>query len=369
MPTPALRHNRLSRWLVVVACIVMFVATLTTWLQRQALSTDAWVEATDELLADDEVRAALAVFLVDELYKAVDVENAVADLLPADFDNLAPILASSIRQPATDAVDELLATDQAKQIWSTVSRDAHELLIAVLGDDSSAALSAAGGKVTIDLRQLVEQLAQRVGLSGDRIAQLPDGTGVVTLFESDQLEQAQDLVRTVERAATVLTIVVLALFGAAIWFSADRRRTLRNIGVGFALVGFLVLVARIFGIGALAGSSSTTNGEPASSVLNIGTSLLRQTAFTEFVIGLLLIAFAVLVGPTAAATRVREFVSPAMRFGPASAIGGGIVLALAVSWFRAPGPGATWLPIIFFFAICLGGAAWLQRVTLDENPA
>jgi hypothetical protein len=165
-----------------------------------------------------------------------------------------------------------------------------------------------------------------------------------------------------------LTVLVLALFGAAIWFSADRRRTLRDIGIGFALVGFLVLAARVFGVGTLAGRGSAGTNEPASSVLNIGTSLLRQAAFTEFVIGLMLIAFAVLVGPTAAAARVREFASPAMRYGPVSAVGGGLVLALVVSWFRAPGPGATWLPIVFFFTICLGGAAWFQRVTVEENP-
>ena len=365
-------HNPRNTWsklLVVLACVVMLFAVLNTWLQRQALSTDAWVAATDELLADDEVRAALSVYLVDELYKAVDVEKEIAAVLPDDFGSLAPVLASTIRQPAAQAVDELLSTDQAKQIWSTVSRDAHTLFISVLEDDGSAAVSTAGGAVTIDLSQLVEALAQRVGLSGDRISQLPEGTGVITLFESSELEAAQDIVRTIERTATLLTIAVFALFAAALWLSSDRRRTLRNIGIGFLVVGVIVLAGRLFGIDAVSDSGSSTNGEPAFSVLDISTTLLRQSALTIVMIGTLLTAFAVMVGPTNLATRLREFISPAMRYGTASAIGGGLVLALIVSWFRASGPAAGWIPVVLFFATCIGGAAWLQRVTVQENPA
>jgi hypothetical protein len=309
------------------------------------------------------------VYLVDELYKAVDVESAVADLLPADFERLAPVLASTIRQPATEAVDDLLATEEAQKIWRTVSREAHAAFIAVLEDDGSAALSTTDGAVTLDLGQLVERLAVRVGLSGDRLAELPEGTGVVTLLEAGELESAQDIARTIERTATLLTLLVLVVFGSALWFSPDRRRTLRNVGIGFVVVGVVVLAARSFGIDALAGLGSGPGDEPALSVLAIGTSLLRQSGLTQLTLGLLLISFAVLAGPTRAATRFREIVSPAMRYGVASAIGAGIVLALVVSWFRAPGPATSWLPVVIFLATCLGGAVWLQRITLRENPA
>ncbi len=369
MSPPTTRHPRLSSLLVVAGCLLMVAATLNTWLQRQALSNDAWVAATDELLADDDIRQALAVFLVDELYEAVDVEAAVAELLPADLDRLAPVLASTIRQPATEAVDALLATEEAKQIWNTASRTAHSLFISVLKDDGTAALSTTDGAVTIDLSQLVERLAVRVGLSGDRIAELPKGTGVVTLFEAGELEAAQDITRLIERTATILTLLVLAMFGAAVWLSPDRRRTLRNVGIGFFVVGVVVLAARSTGIGALSGLGSGTDDEPAFSVLDIGTGLLRQSGLTQVTLGLLVIAFAVLVGPTKPATRVREFISPAMRYGVASAIGVGVVVALTASWFRASGPAASWLPVILFFATCLGGAVWLQRITLRENPA
>ncbi len=369
MTPPLKRHATLSRWLVVAACVLMAFATLTTWLQRQALSTTAWLAATDQLLADDEVRDALSVFLVDELYKAVPVEDEIAKVLPDDLDGLAPILASSIRQPATDAVDALLASDEAKDIWRTVSREAHSLFVAVLQDDSTDALSTSGGAVTIDLGQLVEALAERVGFSGDRLAQLPDDVGVVTLFESGELEQAQDLVRTVERTATVLVVLVLALFAAAIWYSSDRRRTLRNIGIGISIVSVTVLIGRQVGIGALVASSPNPGNEPALSVLDIGTSLLRQSAFTQFTVGLLLVAFAVLVGPTELAARVRRFIRPAMSYGAVSIVGGGVVLALILSFFRTSGPAAGWVVVSVLFAACLAGAAWIQRVTMSELQA
>jgi hypothetical protein len=367
MTPPQKRRPTLSRWLVVIACIVMAVATLTTWLQRQALSTVAWVDATDQLLADDEVRGALAVFLVDELYNAVSVEDEIAGVLPDDLDGLAPILASTIREPATDAVDGLLATDEAREIWRTVSREAHAAAIAVLNDEGREAFSTAGGVVSIDLGQLVEALAERIGLSGDRLEGIPEDAGVVVLFESGELEAAQDIVRTVERAATALALLVLALFGAAIWFASSRRRTLRNVGIGITVVGLVVAFARLVGIGALT-SGEPGSSEPAWSVLDIGTALLRQAALTQISLGLLLVAVAVLVGPTDAAARVRRFLSPALRYGAASVAVGGTALAVGFIWFRADGPAASWIVVLVFFAACLASVAWLQQVSLRENP-
>ena len=40
--------------LIVLATIVGIGATLNSWIDRQALDTDQWVSASEEMLADDE---------------------------------------------------------------------------------------------------------------------------------------------------------------------------------------------------------------------------------------------------------------------------------------------------------------------------
>ena len=42
---------------------ILLVCSLTVWVQRQALDTDAWVDTSSELLEDDEVRTALSVYI------------------------------------------------------------------------------------------------------------------------------------------------------------------------------------------------------------------------------------------------------------------------------------------------------------------
>ena len=54
--------------LIVLAALVLLVSSLTVWVKRQALDSDAWADASASLLDDPEIRSAVAVFLVDQLY-------------------------------------------------------------------------------------------------------------------------------------------------------------------------------------------------------------------------------------------------------------------------------------------------------------
>ena len=64
-------------------------------------------------------------------------------------------------------------------------------------------------------------------------------------MSSDQLGLAQNGVRIIRFLSLWLFILVLVMFGLAIYLATGRRReTLRNVGFAFVLVGLLVLVVR-----------------------------------------------------------------------------------------------------------------------------
>jgi hypothetical protein len=75
--------------LIVLAALVLLVSSLTVWVKRQALDSDAWADASASLLDDPAIRSAVAVFLVDQLYTNVDVDAELEDRLPARADRLA----------------------------------------------------------------------------------------------------------------------------------------------------------------------------------------------------------------------------------------------------------------------------------------
>ena len=64
-------------------------------------------------------------------------------------------------------------------------------------------------------------------------------------MSSDQLGLAQKGVQIIRFLSLWLFILVLVMFGLAIYLATGRRReTLRNVGFAFVLVGLLVLVVR-----------------------------------------------------------------------------------------------------------------------------
>ena len=52
--TPLTRNRAIAVWaLVVVATLLLLVSSLTIWVKRQALDTDAWTNASGQMLAND----------------------------------------------------------------------------------------------------------------------------------------------------------------------------------------------------------------------------------------------------------------------------------------------------------------------------
>src|SRR4029453_5703806 len=86
--------------LLVLATILLFVSSLTVWSKRQLLDDEAWAHSSAQLLANDEVRAAIAQKLSDALFQRVDVEAQLRERLPAQRKGRAAPRARGPRTPA-----------------------------------------------------------------------------------------------------------------------------------------------------------------------------------------------------------------------------------------------------------------------------
>src|SRR3954454_10290286 len=109
------------RWLpwalVVVAAVIGLVSALNVWVTRQALNTDNWTKSSSQLLADPEIRGALSVYLVDQIYDNVDVSEVLAERLPPNAKALAVPLAAALEQPAVRTANALLARPRVQALW------------------------------------------------------------------------------------------------------------------------------------------------------------------------------------------------------------------------------------------------------------
>jgi len=376
MSVPAEHADRLSPrmrtilvWgLMALGALILIVGSLTVWVKRQALDTDAWVDASSRLLDDDDVRDALSIYIVDQLYEYGDVENRLEEGLPPNLQGLAAPLAGSLRTPAVQAVDRFLERPRVQQLWEDVNRVAHQTLLRVLEDETRAGLSTTSGNVTLDLRTLLVTIGDELGI-GERLeARLPDDAGQITILQSDQLETAQTSLKVLKFLSWFVVFLAIAAFAGAIWLARNRREMLRWVGVVLVLVGILLLVIRR-GVGsylvdALAQGESLR--EAAGSAWIIGTSLLVQIAWALVLYGLVILLGTVLAGPSRAARRVRGVIGPPLRDNPGGAWAAlaGLYLLL-VLWGPVPAL-RNWLGVLVLGALVAIGFEAFRRLTVAE---
>jgi hypothetical protein len=86
---PRRAHRVMVPILLAVASLALFTGAFAVWVHRQALNTDNWTTTSSKLLADEQVQAALAPYLVDQLFTNVDVTGAIQQRLPSNLQVLA----------------------------------------------------------------------------------------------------------------------------------------------------------------------------------------------------------------------------------------------------------------------------------------
>ena len=166
------RRQRARVWsLIVLASVLLVLSISANWIQAEALDTDWVVSATDEMLDAPEVREALAVYAVDQLYANVDVRGEIEARLPKSAKALATPAAAAIRQPALDLERKALASPRVQDFVSRAVRLAHEQFVGLIADRRGY-LSSTGGEVTLDYGRVIADLAARLGVNSGMISQV-----------------------------------------------------------------------------------------------------------------------------------------------------------------------------------------------------
>jgi hypothetical protein len=371
-PKPLSRKRRIVVWtLVVLATVLALVSILTTWVNRQVLDNTAWNKATTQVIQDPQVQTALGDFTVNQLYENINVTQALQQHLPPALKPLAPQLAGALQGPAARAVTLLLQRPRVQSAFIQASSVAHEKLVNVLEDKTGHGISTGNGVVTLNAHELVTEVGAQLGLSSDVLAKLPNKVGTITLMKSDQLSAAQTGVRAIHVLSIWLLIGVLVLYGFAIYIARGARRaTLRNAGLGLALVGLITLVIRRLLGNYIVGALATPGYQPATHRMYlIGTEILGQIGQAAVLYGAVAALGAVFAGPSAPAVWLRQKLAPTLNERQGIVWGAvGFVYVLLVLWGGTHALREWWGILLLGGLIALGVVA-LRRETLQEFPS
>lgn len=360
-------HPRWSLALIVLGTVLAFAAIFSIWVNRQALDTDNWVDTSNHLIQNEEVRSQLSDYLANQLFANVDVARELREALPPRLAPLATAAAGGLQQLAPQIAERLFATPRFQALWEAANRKAHESLLRVL-DGGDGTVSTANGEVKLQLGPVLAQIGEGSGVGEALISKLPAEAGEITILKSDELSLAQEVANLLRKLPVFLTLLALLSFAGAVFLSPRRREALRSVGFAFVAAGLLSLGLRGFaGTYVVGGLSRTTAVEPAvEAVWTIGTSMLVEIATSAIVFGLLLALAAFLAGPTRVAATIRRHVAPYARRSPAGLWGVALLIFLALIAWAPVGAFHKPLGALIFAALFAAGTELYRRQLLEE---
>jgi hypothetical protein len=363
------RRRSIAVWtLVGLASLLLLVCSLVLWVDRQMLDNHAWTKASQDLIQDPQVRSALSVYLVNQLYQNVDVPAALEQRLPDNTKSLAAPVAAALREPAARAVNFMFSRPRVQNTFITASSGAHERLVNVLENKTGYGISTGNGNVTLDLNALVKQLGTELGLPASALAKLPATAGDLTLMKSSQLSAAQQGVNLIRKLSAWLLVLVLFMYAGAVYLARGARRTtLRKVAWAWVLVGLLLLVVRKlvgnYVVGAIAKPGYKHTGDH---IWLIWTSILGQIGWAAIFYGVVAVIAVTLAGPTKPARDFRRLVSPVLNDHQSIAWGVvGFAYLLVVLWGGTHAL-RTWWGILLIGGLLAAGLVALRRQTLAE---
>src|SRR6478752_1068870 len=361
------------RWvkaLVALGSVLAFLSVFAIWVERQALNTDDWVQTSDKLIQDQEIRSALADYLVEQLYANVDLEKEFEEKLPGETKDFAGPLSGVVRSVAPSGVEKVLETSTAQSLWEDANRSAHEQLVAVL-ENKKEAVSTEEGEVKLQLGSLVTNLADQIGVGASLAEKLPPDAAQVTILRSDQLKTAQNITVALKGLAIVLSLLTFIAFGLAIYLSGDERWvTVLYCGIGLIAAGFAVIVAREVAGGIVVGQlvEQESIKPAAENAWSISTSLMTSIATTVIVIGVLFGVAGWLASPSGSAKSARRYLAPTLREFPAY-VYAGLAVVVGLYFLSAPTQNLrTFLTTLAVAGLTAFGIHALRRQAQEEYP-
>jgi hypothetical protein len=367
---PETQHRIKIRILIVLASILAFLAIFTSWIDRQALDTDQWVDTSGKLLEDKAISDAVATYAVDQLYANVDVTAVIKQRLPKNLQPFSAPASAGVRQFATQAAKQAVQSPRIQQAWKDANRIAHRQLVSILKGNNEV-VSSQNGRVVLDLRPLVLQLADRIGLKKQLNDRLPPDVGQLEVADTQKLDTARTVVKIVEGLAWLFTFGSVALFGLAVYLAKGRRwMVMLAYGLGLVAAGLAAIAVRGALKGLFVDSLAKTQDArvPAEHAWDIGTSLLHSIATTVVIYGVLFVIAAFLASPARSAIGIRRAIAPTLRERRAlvwSVFAAAALIALIV-W---PPPGTRQLVLTLLLIALAGvGLEALRRKTLREFP-
>ncbi|HEX5205349.1 hypothetical protein ACFQS1_33355 [Paractinoplanes rhizophilus] len=347
---------------IMITAFALVASVVGLWAATTVLSTDRWVSTVAPLPKDPRIAAAVAEYSTTQLFEAIDVQQRIESVLPAQAAFVAGPITGQLRTQIRNTVDNVMRSDQFNKIWVELNRRVHDRVMAIVNNESEL-VSTTEQSVQIDLLPLINQVlrdlsAQLPTLFGKTITlpdlssgeipenlrvRVQDALGVTlpanfaqfTVYDNGQLNAVQQSVAAAKRYLVLFVVGTVVLLLLALVISPWRRRTLVQLGL-WLVVAAVVVSAVLRGVRdqLLAQVPEGVYRDGVAAAVTSVFSLLRTRGTQLIWIGAILAVVCYLFGPGRGAVWLRGQVRR-------GAVAGGQATARGGRWLGANAPGWT----------------------------
>jgi hypothetical protein len=298
-PAPAATRRRrgvLSGIVLILACLMILVATVSVWAHQVAFNTDRFTALASNALDDPEVIDPLAARISAQVVTALDVQSRLEGVLPDRVTAIAGPVTLALQDGLTRRLETLLAEPRMQQALERTLAFAHQRLMNLLRGQAPA-VTDVNGQVVIEVYPallVALQELQTAGIIGADVelpdpataeppgvirgilenrlgVTLPPDFGTIPIMSVEQLQTAQTVVKAFDIIVVVLIVLAVVLAVLAVWLAANRRRMVVYLALG-TIVAFVL--ARLF---TNAATNSLTEAIAAEGLRGAIRSILEAT--------------------------------------------------------------------------------------------
>lgn len=222
----------ISMLVTLLACLLLPLALVSSWLATTVSDTDAYVETVTPLASDPEVLSAVRSELHTVAVRAMARTPA----------------AGQETNRVDAAIERVTADERFSKVWAEGNRQVHEQVISVLDDDNSR-VDTSSGVVSVDLSGLVGTLVDRLDASGVRTpADVRNVDATIALMKTSDLEQLRSGYQLLDTLGFWLPVIWVLLVVLLLLTARRRLAAVGHLAVGslvtLALLAILLAVAR-----------------------------------------------------------------------------------------------------------------------------
>jgi len=308
-------RNASAGVLILIGVVLVALSISALWLNRTIMDENRFVDTFSPLAREVSIQDWVATTSTQAIFDNVDIEGYVKQALeplPPQAMMLATPITNAVQNFISEAATKIVRSDQFATVWDKSLHITHKAFIAAISDKTSGVITKEGGVVTLDVSLLVDEIKAALADKGLGFVQninLPISTSQITLVDSQALADFSAAIKLLNATAFVLPLLALVLLSGGIAIAANRRKAVLWMGVGIVVLTIIPVQAIYLGeipfSKAMLDLASMPGAAAQAAYDIIFVNLIRANQLAS-IVGLVFFIGAILAGPSAWATALRN---------------------------------------------------------------